>query len=128
MFHFLNRAGVRLLDFKNFVLATSERLKHAALAVAERPAGALPGVEQLPRCEPPATPTSNGSSARPPELFCSALFCALTPYPLPLAPQSLPILRATRRISEVVDQRRRRRAAGRPSPKRPSARPPVSRW
>lgn len=36
MFHFLTHAGVRLLDFKKFVLKTSERVKHAALAEAER--------------------------------------------------------------------------------------------
>jgi hypothetical protein len=32
MFHFLQHAGVRLLDFKKYVLTTSERLKTAALA------------------------------------------------------------------------------------------------
>lgn len=36
MFSFLCRAGVRLLDFKNFVTSTSERVKNAALADAER--------------------------------------------------------------------------------------------
>lgn len=36
MFTFLTRAGVRLLDFKAFVLKTSERVKQAALAAAER--------------------------------------------------------------------------------------------
>ena len=36
MFTFLNRAGVRLLDFKNFVVKTSERVKEAALAAAGR--------------------------------------------------------------------------------------------
>jgi hypothetical protein len=36
MFTFLNRAGVRLLDFKKFALKTSDRLKEAALAVARR--------------------------------------------------------------------------------------------
>lgn len=36
MFAFLVRAGVRLLDFKNFVVKTSERVKLSALAVAER--------------------------------------------------------------------------------------------
>ena len=30
MFFFLERAGVRLLDFKNFVVSTSERIKQAA--------------------------------------------------------------------------------------------------
>lgn len=35
MFHFLTRAGVRLLDFKDYVSRTSERLKEAALAEAE---------------------------------------------------------------------------------------------
>ena len=34
MFAFLRRAGVRLLDFKKFVLATSERVKAASLADA----------------------------------------------------------------------------------------------
>ena len=34
MFAFLRRAGVRLLDFKKFVLATSERVKAASLAEA----------------------------------------------------------------------------------------------
>ena len=36
MFTFLTRAGVRLLDFKNFVVKTSERVKLAALAEVER--------------------------------------------------------------------------------------------
>ena len=36
MFRFLSRAGVQLLDFKDFVLKTSERVKKAALAPAER--------------------------------------------------------------------------------------------
>lgn len=36
MFHFLNRAGVRLLDFKDYVLETSERVKAAAFAEAEK--------------------------------------------------------------------------------------------
>jgi hypothetical protein len=35
MFNFLCRAGVRLLDFKDFVLATSERVKAAAAAQVE---------------------------------------------------------------------------------------------
>ena len=34
MFFFLEAAGVRLLDFKDFVLATTERLKNASLAEA----------------------------------------------------------------------------------------------
>ena len=34
MFNFLTRANVRLLDFKEYVLATSERLKQASLAEA----------------------------------------------------------------------------------------------
>ena len=37
MFGFLNRTGVRLLDYKPFVARTSERVKTAALA--EDPAG-----------------------------------------------------------------------------------------
>jgi hypothetical protein len=36
MYTFLERAAVRLLDFKHFVLKTSERVKEAALAEAER--------------------------------------------------------------------------------------------
>jgi hypothetical protein len=36
MFTFLTRAGVRLLDFKKFVLETSERVKQAALAEVQR--------------------------------------------------------------------------------------------
>jgi hypothetical protein len=36
MFFFLERAGVRLLDFKDFVLGTSERVKQAAFAEAQR--------------------------------------------------------------------------------------------
>lgn len=36
MFAFLARAGVRLLDFKSFVVRTSERVKQATLAAAER--------------------------------------------------------------------------------------------
>jgi hypothetical protein len=36
MFHFLTRAGVRLLDFKDYVSQTSERVKAAALAEAEQ--------------------------------------------------------------------------------------------
>jgi len=36
MFAFLCRAGVRLLDFKDFVVQTSERVKEAALAAATR--------------------------------------------------------------------------------------------
>ena len=36
MFFFLERAGVRLLDFKDFVLSTSERVKQAAYAEARR--------------------------------------------------------------------------------------------
>src|SRR5512137_1716747 len=36
MFTFLCHAGIRLLDFKTFVVKTSERVKQAALAVAER--------------------------------------------------------------------------------------------
>jgi hypothetical protein len=36
MFRFLRRAGKRLLDFKEFALATSERVKAAALADVER--------------------------------------------------------------------------------------------
>ena len=36
MFAFLCRAGRRLLDFKSFALETSERVKEAALAAAER--------------------------------------------------------------------------------------------
>jgi len=36
MFHFLTRAGVRLLDFKDYVSQTSERVKAAALAEAEK--------------------------------------------------------------------------------------------
>lgn len=36
LFHFLHRAGVRLLDFKDYVSATSERVKAAAMAEAER--------------------------------------------------------------------------------------------
>jgi hypothetical protein len=36
MFFFLEAAGVRLLDFKDFVLATTERLKQASLAEARR--------------------------------------------------------------------------------------------
>ncbi len=35
MFFFLEAAGVRLLDFKDFVLATTERIKKASLAEAE---------------------------------------------------------------------------------------------
>ena len=34
MFFFLEAAGIRLLDFKDFVLATTERIKHASLADA----------------------------------------------------------------------------------------------
>ena len=34
MYAFLRRAGVLLLDFKNYVLATSARLEHALLAEA----------------------------------------------------------------------------------------------
>lgn len=37
MYAFLCRAGVRLLDFRDFVLATSERVKDAALAEARKP-------------------------------------------------------------------------------------------
>ena len=36
MFHFLNRVGVRLLEFKDYVLATSERVKAAAFAEANK--------------------------------------------------------------------------------------------
>lgn len=36
MFNFLSRSGVRLLDFKPFALSTSERVKEAALAEAQR--------------------------------------------------------------------------------------------
>jgi hypothetical protein len=36
MYTFLYKAGVRLLDFKKFAVETSERVKRAALAVAER--------------------------------------------------------------------------------------------
>lgn len=36
MYTFLTRSGVRLIDFKDFVLATSERLKHTCLAEARR--------------------------------------------------------------------------------------------
>ena len=36
MFHFLTRAGVRLLDFKDYVSQTSERVKAAALSEAEK--------------------------------------------------------------------------------------------
>jgi hypothetical protein len=36
MFFFLERAGVRLLDFRDFVLGTSERVKQAAFAEAQR--------------------------------------------------------------------------------------------
>ena len=36
MFHFLERAGVRLLDFKPYVVSTSERLKAAALEDVQR--------------------------------------------------------------------------------------------
>lgn len=36
MFYFLNRVGVRLLDFKDYVLATSEKVKAAAVAEAEK--------------------------------------------------------------------------------------------
>ena len=36
MFNFLTRAGVRLLDFKDYVSKTSERVKEAALAEAEK--------------------------------------------------------------------------------------------
>ena len=36
MFWFLNRAGVRLLDFKAYVVATSEAVKKHSLAQAER--------------------------------------------------------------------------------------------
>jgi hypothetical protein len=36
MFAFLKRAGIRLLDFKDFVLKTSQRVKDAALAEAMR--------------------------------------------------------------------------------------------
>src|SRR5512136_50299 len=36
MFTFLCHAGIRLLDFKSFVVKTSERLKNASLAVAEK--------------------------------------------------------------------------------------------
>jgi hypothetical protein len=36
MFAFLSRAGVRLLDFKGFVQKTSDRVKEASLAEAER--------------------------------------------------------------------------------------------
>jgi len=36
LFRFLNRAGVRLLDFKSFALQTSQRVKEAALAEATR--------------------------------------------------------------------------------------------
>jgi len=36
MFFFLERAGVRLLDFKDFVVSTSERVKQAAFAEAQR--------------------------------------------------------------------------------------------
>lgn len=45
MFCFLRRAGVRLLDFKNFVVETSEKLKAASLAQARqdnRPVEYLP--------------------------------------------------------------------------------------
>jgi len=45
MFTFLHRAGVRLLDFKDFVQTTSERLKSASLAEAreqDRPIRHLP--------------------------------------------------------------------------------------
>ena len=36
MVHFLERAGVRLLDFKPYVVSTSERLKAAALEDVRR--------------------------------------------------------------------------------------------
>ena len=36
MFVFLKRSGVRLLDFKKFVLSTSDRLKNASLAEAHQ--------------------------------------------------------------------------------------------
>ena len=36
MYFFLEAAGVRLLDFKDFVLATTERVKRASLAEAHR--------------------------------------------------------------------------------------------
>ena len=36
MFNFLCRAGVRLLDFKDYVVETSERVKAAAFAEAEK--------------------------------------------------------------------------------------------
>lgn len=36
MFHFLCRTGVRLLEFKDYVVETSERVKAAALAEAEK--------------------------------------------------------------------------------------------
>src|SRR6266496_263755 len=36
MFNFLTRAGIRLLDFKDYVSKTSERVKEAALAEAEK--------------------------------------------------------------------------------------------
>jgi hypothetical protein len=36
MFFFLERAGVRLLDFKDFVTRTSERVKETAYAEAAR--------------------------------------------------------------------------------------------
>ena len=36
MFHFLERAGVRLLDYKPYVVSTSERLKAAALEDVRR--------------------------------------------------------------------------------------------
>ena len=36
MFFFLERAGVRLLDFKDYVLRTSERVKQAAYTEARR--------------------------------------------------------------------------------------------
>jgi len=45
MFTFLCRAGVRLLDFKDFVTKTSERVKAASLAEAERRERPVPYLE-----------------------------------------------------------------------------------
>jgi hypothetical protein len=61
MFTFLTRAGVRLLDFKDFVVATSNRIKAAALAEAAdngRPAhyfeSSTTDKESFARCAPTA--------------------------------------------------------------------------
>ena len=68
MYTFLKRAEVRLLDFKDFVLATSERLKEASLreAVAhQRPIQYLPlgDHRQRGRGTPPARRPSRGRGA-----------------------------------------------------------------